>query len=931
MPRLIVVFFITMAVPPGPVWGQETVPSFSERVEADWISQIEPRSPVSTGDDALGACDGVKDGKWGFHTGSAQRPWWQVELGGSVRLGRVLVYNRCDGGCAARANGMEVLLSADGEQWTEVFRHSGEPFGGVPDGRPLDVDLAGKDARFVRLQLPGAGFLHLDEVEVYGAADPETNLALWGRADQCSTSPWSVKHRAPGEVALDYPVEQTVARGRRLAGMLRGMGVDVRAALGELDAVAAGMQAEQADAEALFLRARRAIRGLAFRNPLLDFDRLVFVKRAPGTFSHMSDQNYGWWSRPGGGVYVLEGLRGGEPRLTHLTAQFAAGSFMSPDLSFDGTRILFAYCRHYPDLSGRPDKTDKRSMPADAYYHIFEMNVDGAETRQLTDGPYDDFDARYLPDGGIVFLSTRRGQAVQCGPATAMQTLGGLLPDSYVRCGGDDYRPVAVYTLHRMDREGQDLRPLSPFENFEWTPAVASDGRILYARWDYVDRDNMPYMSLWSTNPDGTNPRLVYGNFTRSPHCIFEARSIPGSHRLLFTASAHHSISGGSIVLLDPAADTEGPGVLTKLTPEVCYPEVEGWPQTYYVTPYPLSEDFYLTAWSNVALNGQGGSNAVNATGLYLADSAGNLELIYRDADISSMSPLPLRPRPVPPRVAAVQSAGAPPEGRFVLQNAYLGLEGVPAGAVKALRLVGVPPKTQPQMNSPRLGVTGDDPGKYVLGTVPVDPDGSAYFRAPAGTAVFFQALDAQGMAVQTMRTLTYLQDGQTLSCVGCHESRASAVTNARCTAVGREPSKITPGPEGSWPLDFETLVRPVLRRHCVGCHAAGSGSEQAAGPDLGGEGAYDALVGYGGPSLRDQVWAAYRAGRSDAGTGGARDSRLLEMLLAGHGEVELSADDTERLVTWMDTYSQLRGSFSDEQERELEQFRVRSLPLLAR
>jgi len=896
---------------------------FSQLVEADWISQIEPRSPTGPADDALGACDGVKDGKWGFHTGNDPQAWWQVDLGTATALTRVLVYNRCDGGCAARNVGLKLLLSDHGQQWQEVFQHSGEPFLGQPDGKPLSVDLSGRTARFVRLQMPGPGFLHLDEVEVYGAAEPERNIALWAEATQSSVSQWSVKHRRPGEVKLSFPVEETVVRGRALAQDLAGMGVDVRAALAALDAVEAEARPADADRRALFLRARWAIRKLAFSNPLLGFQSLLFVKRAPGTFSHMSDQNYGWWSRPGGGLYILEGLDGGEPGLRSLTPPFPEGSYNSPDLSADGTRILFSYCRYYPDLSGRPDKTAKAQMPADGYYHVFEMNVDGGGVRQLTDGPYDDFDARYLPNGDIVFLSTRRGQAVQCKPATAMATIGADLPDCYVRCGGDAYRPVAVYTLHRMSRDGGDLRPLSPFENFEWTPSVTTDGRILYARWDYVDRDNMPYMSLWSTNPDGTNPRLIYGNFTRSPHCVFEARSIPGSHKLMFTASAHHCITGGSIALLDPAGGTEGLEIITRLTPEVCFPEIEGWPQTYYANPLPLSESYYLTAWSNVALNGQGGSNAPNALGLYLADRFGNLELIYRDPEISSMFPTPLRARAVPTTVADAAGAEAD-EGRFLLLDVYAGLPAALKGSVKALRIVGVPPKTQPDMNTPMLGVTGDDPGKYVLGTVPVAEDGSAHFRAPAGTAVFFQALDQSGMALQTMRTLTYLQAGETLSCVGCHESRDSTPTNSRPAAAAGEPSPITVGPSGSWPLRFDTLVRPVLDRRCVSCHRPGSGNEKAAKLDLSGDGAYQSLLGYGSPSLRDQVWAAYRAGRSDPGTGGARDSKLLAMLAQSpqHADVKLDGDDRQRLYTWMDTYSQFRGAFSDDQETRLVELR---------
>ncbi|GAG24951.1 unnamed protein product, partial [marine sediment metagenome] len=257
---------------------------------------------------------------------------------------------------------------------------------------------------------------------------------------------------------------------------------------------------------------RRVVREMVFANPLLDFDTILFVKRAPGTLPHISDQYYGWWSRPGGGIYLLEDYKSGTPRLNCLTENWPEGSFLRPELSYDGRNILFAYCRYYPHVAGM-EKVDKDKLPEDAFYHIFEMTIDGTDLRQLTHGRYDDFDARYLPSGprraahsncDIVFLSTRKGQFVQMRKAATASTNQATLPDSYVRCGGDNKRPCAVFTLHAMDSNGKNLRPISAFENFEWTPSIAHDGRIIYARWDYIDRYNDYFMSLWSTNQDGS-------------------------------------------------------------------------------------------------------------------------------------------------------------------------------------------------------------------------------------------------------------------------------------------------------------------------------------------------------------------------------------------------------------------------------------------
>jgi hypothetical protein len=916
-------------------------PLSADQIEADWLRQHDLRSTTATTgpgvkpeQDAAGACDGVKNGKWGFHTENEQNPWWQVDLGRPTPVDRITLYNRCD--LAERNSHIIVLFSNDAEVFRRVYQHDGTTFLGYADGKPLVIETSGTETRYVRLQLPGTSYFHLDEVEIYARGSAQ-NIALNKPATQSSTSQWSVRH---GRNAR-YNIEQILDSGYKLAADLKHLGADIVEQESRLQAVAlearklASTAPEQIQ-RSLYLNARREVRAMAFANPLLDFDTLLFAKRAPGTLPHISDQYYGWWSRPGGGLYLVEGFKGDNRRIKCLTDNWPVGSFLRPDLSCDAKRIVFAYCTYYPHVSGM-EKVDKEKLPEDAFYHIFEMNIDGTGLRRLTHGRYDDFDARYLPDGDIVFLSTRKGQFVQCSRANTAATTRATLPDSYVRCGGDNIRPCAVFALHAMDPDGGDIRPISAFENFEWTPSVADDGRLLYARWDYIDRFNGHFMSLWSSNQDGTNPQLVYGNYTTAPQCVFEARSIPNSRKLVFTATAHHSITGGSLALLDRPLGAEGQKPVTRLTPEVCLPESEGWPQSYYANPYPLSETYYLVAWSDRSLPPHAGSaqinderNPVNALGLYLYDAFGNLELIYRDPEISSMYPIPVRPRTSPPAQPDKTDWDEPAEGRFLVQDVYRGLPGIPRGSVKSLRVVGVPPKTQPHMNSPNLGVSSEDPGKFVVGTVPVEEDGSAYFRVPSGVSLFFQALDERGLAVQTMRSLTYVHPGQTLSCIGCHESRESAPTlQSRPLAAGRHPSRLAPGPPGSWPLRFDRLIQPVLDKSCTSCHSPASSVPEAARLDLTAANSYKNLLSFGDKDLEK---LAFERDRSVAGQCTAGKSRLLTLLTAGQGHegIRLDADALNRLVTWMDVYAQRLGSFSDQQEREILELRHRMAPLLA-
>jgi len=921
------------------------------QIEADWLRQdlLRGKAPaaaaaggVTPEQDAAGGCDGVKTGAWGFHTAEEANPWWQVDLGKPAALDRVLIYNRCDA-FASRNSRIMVLLSDDGRGFQQVYQHDGKVFGGQLDHHPLSVPLHGRIARYLRLQLPGRSYFHLDEVEVY-AVDGKKNLALGRPATQSSVSQWSVAHGKPHAASktrewssAEHPVVPLLERGFKLAENLRKLGAPIDAEEKSLRE-AASRHATAGDSPSArnkaYFAARWAVRRLALRNPLLDFDSILFVKHAPGRFPHMSDQFYGWWSRPGGGVFVLDGFKSDRPKLRCLTAGFAEGSFVRPDLSFDGRKVLFAYAKYYPHVPDLPDKANKANLPVDAFFHVYEVNLDGAGVRQLTRGRYDDFDARYLPGGDIVFLSTRKGVFLQSSKANTQQTIASDLPDSYVRCGGDNYRPVPVFTLHRMTAEGSDMRPISAFENFEWTPSVAADGRILYTRWDYIDRFNGHFFSLWSTNPDGTNPQLVYGNYTTQPQVKFEARSVPASGRLICTAGAHHSNIGGSLILLDRNLGTEDAAPVTRLTPEVPFPETESFTESYYANPFPLSEQYYLVAWSDRRLPphcrvDDTNQNPINATGLYLLDAFGNLELIYRDPTISSECPIPVRARPVPPVHADTVAWDGPQEGQFFLQDVYAGLPGVPRGTIKQLRIVAVPPKVQPQMNSPSIGVSSEDPGKFVLGTAPVEADGSASFRAPSGIPVFFQALDRQGLAVQTMRSLTYVQPGQTLACIGCHESRMAAPPHgAGRAALLRGPSKIVPGPPGSWPLKYDELVQPVLDRSCTSCHRPGSDNAQGARFDLTAAASYHNLLNFAGGNLKG---LAFERDRSVPGQGTARQSKLWSMLTGPtpHEGVRLDSDSLSRLATWMDVYAQRVGHFSVKQEDELRQLRARLAPML--
>jgi cytochrome c553 len=669
---------------------------------------------------------------------------------------------------------------------------------------------------------------------------------------------------------------------------------------------------------------------LALRNPLLNFDRMLVTKQVdPGWIYHMSDQYLGWWSRPGGGIYRLEDFKSGKPKETCLTASFAEGCFQRPMLSWNAERLVFAYCRFYPGLAENRDKVTKGELPEESFYHLYEMNIDGSGLKQLTFGKYNDFDARYLPDGRIVFLSTRRGWQTRYTDEDVRRTVANPeLPESYVRCGGDAYRPVAVYTLHTIHADGSDMRTISPFEMFEWTPAVANDGGIIYARWDYIDRNNQPFMGLWRMNPDGTQPMHFFGNYTENPNTLFEARPIPGSRKLVFTAGAHHANTGGSLVLLDVTHGEDGQASMTRLTPEVPFPEFETagdggkWLRHYYASPWPLSETFYLTAWNHQGLLTHFHKNEEGAgMGVYVYDAFGNLELLCADERFQVLHPMPIVPRQKPPIIASLLEPGAPKKGRFMLTNVYNSRRPMPQGAViKRLRVVAVPPKTQPNMNAPEIGLTRDDPGKCVLGTVPVEADGSANFEAPSNVTLFFQALDAEGVVVQTMRSAVSVQAGQTWSCAGCHEAKDQKAGIVPMTqqplAARRGPSRLAPEAVGSWPFRFDRLVLPVLETSCARCHTGAQGKPFAFPKEP--KAAWKTLADAGKMPVRELVKRQYRTGESAPGTSIAAQSALLPHLRTLKRDGGISSEAFARLVLWLDIYGQYEGHFNTWQEEEL-------------
>lgn len=697
----------------------------------------------------------------------------------------------------------------------------------------------------------------------------------------------------------------------------------------------------------LYAQLCRLRRELAFSNPLVAFDQLLFIKRhlaIPHCYrdfygDHCCDQYYGITQQAGGGLYVLEDPFGDAPVARNLLENsrvangrlwgqtLEGGSFLSPDLSFDGQRVAFAYV----ECEGRTEHfhhTDHERGHWDTgrAYHVFTVNVDGSELRMLTDGEFNDFDPCFMPGGRIAFITERRG--------------------GYLRCG----RVCPTYTLFDMAADGSDIRCLSYHETNEWHPSVTHEGMIVWTRWDYIDRHGTTAHQPWVTTPDGCNPRPVHGNYSfrwQRADMELDVRAIPNSPRYVATGAPHHGQAFGSLVIVDPrVSDDDAMGPVRRLTPRTPFPENEGPAKiAAYGQAWPLSEDFFLCVYSPEDVPAL---QPAPAHGIYLLDSFGNQELIYADPTIGAHNPIPLRPRPRPPvvaepsiRLAAVEPI-EPAQATVGVVNVYDTAMPWPADTrITALRIFQVMPLSVASaaiQHATGLQIPqGNDSVNIVralLGTVPVEEDGSAFFVVPSRKELFFQALDADGLAVTSMRSGTHFQPGETRTCAGCHESPRKATptpSGQPPLAFRRPPSRILPGPDGSNPFSYPRLVQPVLERNCVSCHAEHPDkaprldAEIVRHPGRGGMfpatdfyASYVSLApefgfySYGGRDFGDPKWY-----RTTPGEFGARASRLHALLAEGHHDVELSAEDLERIVLWLDSCSMFYGVYEPEGGRE--------------
>ncbi|MCP4784860.1 MAG: hypothetical protein GY903_21900 [Fuerstiella sp.] len=608
---------------------------------------------------------------------------------------------------------------------------------------------------------------------------------------------------------------------------------------------------------------------------LYDVDRLVVIKRHEINASHVYTYHYEGF-RAGGGLYVISPHRPQDEPLE--LAASPDGQILDCDLSQDGRVVLFSWRQR-----------------EDEGYHLWTINIDGTNLRQITDGDWHDYNACWLPDGDIAFLTTRSPQFAYCWHA-----------------------PVGV--LHRMKADGSDLRQLSANYLNDFTPQVLDDGRIIYTRWEYVDRPAIPIQSLWTINPDGTGLSGYFGNRVLSPGTFMEARQLPGSQKIICTMTGHNGPTRGAIGVIDRSQGMNAQAAIENITPDVSIPAVNaGNGNTSgskpYSCPMPLDDTRFLVSAQGPVLvrTLEGGCRAT--------------ALAAPGDGMQYFSAQPVRQRAQTPIIPSAISSDSEPFATIFLQDIYDGLEPqVKRGEITRIRLVRDMKKAvriDPKLRAfgfqfPVISCGATYAAKDVIGEVPIETDGSAYFRVPAGTNISFMALDAEGRAVQRMRSFTHLMPGEVQGCVGCHEHRNQAPLRGRPVAYDQPPRDLEPPEWGAGGFDYTKVVQPVLDRHCSTCH---NPVDSPGGVDLTGgktdffSVSYDVLAREnqgrrGSPYVN---WIPTYNGHEanileiDPKTWGSPRSVLADLILSGHpdddGKPRVKMDDAgiRRILAWID------------------------------
>ncbi|MHC5055909.1 MAG: HzsA-related protein [Planctomycetota bacterium] len=635
----------------------------------------------------------------------------------------------------------------------------------------------------------------------------------------------------------------------------------------------------------------------------LGFTRMILVQRHEFKISHVYTYHVESF-RPGGGIYILTPV--GEGRRLEKILDAGAGEVMDCILSCDGKEILFSWKKK--NARGLNHMITDR----DAKYQVYRMDLAERKPKLLTDHYSNNFNPCWLPDGGIAFLSDRKLSFAYCFTSSS---------------------PL----LYRMDGDGANVRKISHGYLNDFTPSILNDGRIIYSRWEYVDRPAIPIQSLWTMKPDGTKLEGFFGNRVLEPGTFMEARSIGKTRKVLCVLTGHNGSCRGALGVIDPVYGANAQKGIRNITPEIrmgVTTRGDGnglMNRGPYENPFPIDEKYFLVSNRGTVI-------------LRDYDGTAKVTLMGPKDGMGFYSPQPMRAVKRPPVIPSMLPEKAEPWATVIVRDVYNGLEpDVERGEIKRIAVV---EEVEKGDYAPHKGIFGFQfplvscgatyAAKKLWGYARIEKDGSAGFKVPTGVPIYFLALDDKGRAVQRMRSFTHYQPGEYQSCVGCHANRNYAAppsAGTRPVAALRAPQELDQPEWGQRKFGYSTIVQPVLDRYCIKCHNA---RKSPRGVDLTGDKtdffcvSYDHLARKGTHGEKDPFRHSVRSlegvGRNpyvrwissingseqnilmiEPRTWGAYASKLADMILAGHPDAEgkkryeMDEASVRRMMAWMD------------------------------
>ena len=585
---------------------------------------------------------------------------------------------------------------------------------------------------------------------------------------------------------------------------------------------------------------------------------ILFAVRRPGSdphwyanFGHYAgdEHDYPFTPHGGGSLRILD-LDSGQARIIFEDKH---GSVRDPILHSDGETILFSYLKEGTE-----------------HYNLYQIKTDGSGLRQITSGDYDDIEPCILPGGDILFCSTRCDRFVQC----------------WV---------TQVATIHRCGPNGENIRPLSANVEQDNTPWLLADGRVIYTRWEYVDRDQVSYHHLWTMNPDGTRQMVLFGN--QFPGMLFiGAKPVPNSPLIAATISPGHGEREhyGRIALINPQLGPDDFSAATYISKKNIHSD-----------PWPFSEGEFMAAKYGA---------------LVLVSAEGKEEEIYRlpksEKGYWINEPRPIIAQDPPPELVDLVPPEGDDTGVLILSDIYAGrqMAEVPRGTVKELLVLEtLPEPIHYSGGMDQMSYIGTFTLERIWGTVPVSPEGAAAIRLPAGRSFLFIALDHQGRSVKRMHSFTSVMPGEVTSCIGCHERRTEA------PGTSFHHNVFTAAAEPRWPeplagipdvYDFPRDIQPLFDKYCVECHNA---DRSDGGVDLTGDWMPIYCRSYWEISRRSMLGDNRNRKMSDFPPYaiGSQASTLYQMLLDHHQGVEMTDEELRLVRFWLETGAPYAGTYA--------------------